>query len=83
MNSTLLISGVRDNFKRGNVGEFLRNAIQPGAQLSIVSAYFTILALEKAKSSIERTFPKRTARRLTERRKAILPEVQNQMTEDT
>ncbi|MGB4802455.1 MAG: helicase-related protein [Anaerolineae bacterium] len=37
-------SGLRDNFQRGSVGEFLREKIQPGSTLSLVSAYFTIYA---------------------------------------
>ncbi|MFQ5434162.1 MAG: helicase-related protein [Anaerolineae bacterium] len=37
-------SGIRDNLKRGSVGEFLRDKIATGSSLSIVSAYFTIYA---------------------------------------
>lgn len=37
-------SGIRDNHTRGSVADFLREHIQPGAQLSFVSAYFTIYA---------------------------------------
>ncbi len=39
-------SGLRDNHSRGTVGEFLENTIQTGAELSVVSAYFTIYAYE-------------------------------------
>jgi SNF2 family DNA or RNA helicase len=37
-------SGIRDNRDRGLVADFLREAIQERASLSIVSAYFTIYA---------------------------------------
>ena len=37
-------SGIRDNYKRGTVGNFLKEKIQSGSSLSIVSAYFTIYA---------------------------------------
>jgi SNF2 family DNA or RNA helicase len=39
-------SGLRDNHSRGTVGVFLENTIQAGAELSVVSAYFTIYAYE-------------------------------------
>ncbi len=39
-----LTSGIRDNYQRGSVGEFLNEKIQAGSALSIVSAYFTIYA---------------------------------------
>ncbi len=38
-------SGIRDTHTRGSVGEFLRDHIQLGAALSIVSAYLTISAV--------------------------------------
>ena len=37
-------SGIRDNLSRGSVGDFLREKIQDGSTLAIVSAYFTIYA---------------------------------------
>src|SRR6266704_4899208 len=37
-------SGIRDNYKRGSVAEFLRDRIRDGSELSVVSAYFTIYA---------------------------------------
>jgi hypothetical protein len=37
-------SGIRDNYLRGAVGDFLREKIEPNCDLSIVSAYFTIYA---------------------------------------
>ena len=39
-----LASGIRDNYQRGSVGEFLGEKIQAGSAVSIVSAYFTIYA---------------------------------------
>ena len=42
---SISVSGIRDNSEaRGSVGQFLKEKIQPGADLSIVSAYFTIYA---------------------------------------
>lgn len=38
-----LASGMRDNFSRGTVGEFLSDRILGNSALSVVSAYFTIL----------------------------------------
>ena len=40
----LLASGIRDNYRRGTVGDFLKAKIRPDASLSVVSAYFTIYA---------------------------------------
>jgi hypothetical protein len=37
-------SGIRDNYLRGAVGEFLLQKIREGSDLSVVSAYFTIYA---------------------------------------
>ena len=37
-------SGIRDNRQRGTAGGFLQDHLQPGSDLSIVSAYFTIHA---------------------------------------
>ena len=45
-------SGIRDNYIRGTVGGFLRETIQPGSTLSIVSAYFTIYAFEALKEQL-------------------------------
>lgn len=49
LNST---SGIRDNYHRGSVGEFLKEKIRSGSALSIVSAYFTIYAFEKLKDQL-------------------------------
>jgi SNF2 family DNA or RNA helicase len=40
-------SAIRDNQGRGKVGDFLKDTIQNGSKLSIVSAYFTIYAYEQ------------------------------------
>lgn len=45
-------SGIRDNLERGSVGDFLKDKIQPGSKLSIVSAYFTIYAFEALKDHL-------------------------------
>ncbi len=45
-------SGIRDNHKRGKVGEFLREKIQSGSKLSFVSAYFTIYAHHALKEEL-------------------------------
>ena len=44
-----LPSGIRDNYERGSVGDFLKEKIQDGTKLSIVSAYFTIYAYDALK----------------------------------
>lgn len=45
-------SGIRDNYQRGSVAEFLLEKIQEGSELSIVSAYFTIYAYESLKDKL-------------------------------
>lgn len=45
-------SGIRDNYLRGSVGDFLKGKIQEGSALSIVSAYFTIYAYESLKTEL-------------------------------
>ena len=50
-------SGIRDNYLRGAVGEFLLEKIRDGSDLSVVSAYFTIYAfgaLQKRLAEIDR-----------------------------
>ncbi len=47
-----IASGIHDNHKRGPVGDFLKEKIQKGAELSIVSAYFTIYAFEALKDQL-------------------------------
>ncbi len=45
-------SAIRDNQGRGRVGDFLKDKIQNGSKLSIVSAYFTIYAYEQIKEKL-------------------------------
>jgi SNF2 family DNA or RNA helicase len=45
-------SGLRDNYSRGNVADFLRSKIREGSQLSIVSAYFTIYAYDALRTCL-------------------------------
>ena len=47
-----LKSNIRDNHKRGNVGDFLKSKIKDGSSLSIVSAYFTIHAFHTLKDHL-------------------------------
>jgi ERCC4-related helicase len=46
------ISGIRDNYTRGSVGDFLREKINSGSTLSVVSAYFTIYAFDALKNHL-------------------------------
>lgn len=45
-------SGIRDNYTRGSVGEFLRAKIANGSRLSVVSAFFTIYAFDALKHQL-------------------------------
>jgi hypothetical protein len=47
-------SGIRDNYKRGLVADFLRTRIKDGSKLSVVSAYFTIYAFDALKDWLTR-----------------------------
>ena len=49
-----LSSAIKDNQSRGKVGDFLKDKIQVGSKLSIVSAYFTIYAYEQLKKNLQR-----------------------------
>lgn len=40
-------SGIRDNHSRGSVGDFLKQQLRAGADLDLVTAYFTIFAYDK------------------------------------
>jgi SNF2 family DNA or RNA helicase len=54
--SPSFVTGIRDNYERGSVGEFLKENIKAGSTLSVVSAYFTIYAyaaLQEQLDSIE------------------------------
>lgn len=46
-------SSIRDNKERGSVGNFLKENVNKNADLSIVSAYFTIYAYEKLKEELD------------------------------
>jgi len=43
---TTLQSGIRDNYFRRKLGDYLKSHIKPECQLSVVSAYFTIYAYQ-------------------------------------
>lgn len=60
-------SGIRDNHRRGSIGEFLKEKILEGSDLSFVSAYFTI--------------QKRAAARLQSGRDFVIPNRQEQATD--
>ncbi len=45
-------SGIRDNHSRGSVGDFLRQELRTGADLDIVTAYFTVFAHDKLKAQL-------------------------------
>lgn len=45
-------SGIRDNHTRGAVAAFLKETIRPGAELSVVSAYFTIYAYDLLRGTL-------------------------------
>jgi SNF2 family DNA or RNA helicase len=47
-------SGLRDNYTRGTVADFLKGRIQDGSRVSIVSAYFTIYAYHALKECLDR-----------------------------
>jgi SNF2 family DNA or RNA helicase len=47
-------SGLKDNHRRGKVGEFLDAKIQAGSLLSFVSAYFTLHAYHALRDALER-----------------------------
>lgn len=46
-------SGIRDNHSRGSVADFLRQNLRPGAELDLVTAYFTIFAYDKLKGHLD------------------------------
>ena len=46
-------SSIRDNHKRGSIGDFLKQQIDKGSNLSVVSAYFTIYAYQRLKDSLD------------------------------
>lgn len=46
-------SSIRDNHSQGTVGDFLKQAILPNSEVSIVSAYFTIYAYHQLKNNLD------------------------------
>jgi SNF2 family DNA or RNA helicase len=46
-------SNIRDNHTRGNVGDFLREKIEPSSELSFVTAYFTIYGYAALREELE------------------------------
>jgi SNF2 family DNA or RNA helicase len=50
----IFTSGLRDNYTRGSVAEFLKGRIQDGSRLSVVSAYFTIYAYYALRTTLDR-----------------------------
>lgn len=54
MTAPTLESGIRDNHARGTVAEFLRENLKPGADLDLVTAYFTVFAYDKLKSHLDK-----------------------------
>lgn len=48
------LSGLRDNYYRGNVGDFLDGKICPDTKLSFVSAYFTLHAYHALRNALDR-----------------------------
>lgn len=60
MNSPTIETSLRDNRpERGGAGAFLREAIDPGAELSFVSAYFTVNAFQELRETLENAGPTR------------------------
>jgi PLD-like domain len=51
--SSLRTSGIRDNHHRGSIGEFLKEKILQGSDLSFVSAYFTIYAYSSLNDQLD------------------------------
>jgi len=49
----MISSSIKDNHKHGSVGQFLIDNIKPQADLSVVSAYFTIYAYSHLKTQLE------------------------------
>ncbi|MBU0679190.1 MAG: ATP-dependent helicase [Verrucomicrobia bacterium] len=46
-------SGIRDNHNRGAIGDFLKEKLRPEADLSFVSAYFTIYAYAALRDELD------------------------------
>jgi hypothetical protein len=54
MAQPLPTTSLKDNRRRGNVGEFLDTSIENGSRLSFVSAYFTLHAYHALRDALER-----------------------------
>lgn len=52
-NSKAIISGIRDNYSRGSVADFLKEKVSAGSELSVVSAYFTIHAYQALREKLD------------------------------
>lgn len=48
-----MASSIRDNFSSGSVGDFLKEQIEPDAEISFASAYFNYYAYMKLKDSLD------------------------------
>ncbi|MBM3854583.1 MAG: hypothetical protein FJ399_15770, partial [Verrucomicrobia bacterium] len=48
-----LLSGIRDNHRRGAVGDFLCDQLKPGAELDLVTAYFTVFAYDRLRTRLD------------------------------
>ena len=46
-------TGIRDNHHRGTVGDFLRTELKAGADLDLVTAYFTVFAYDKLRAQLD------------------------------
>jgi len=53
MGDQFSLSGIWDNHYRGFIGDFLKAKLQAGADLSFVSAYFTIYAYDALKEQLD------------------------------
>jgi len=53
MTTSINLSSIKDNHKHGSVGQFLIDNVKSQADLSIVSAYFTIYAYDHLKTRLE------------------------------
>jgi SNF2 family DNA or RNA helicase len=53
VNNRTLLSGIRDNHARGCVGDYLRDQVQPGCHMSVVSAFFTVYAYDLMKRELD------------------------------
>ncbi|MGK5092034.1 helicase-related protein [Deltaproteobacteria bacterium TL4] len=49
----MIYSAIRDNHAHGTVGDFLKEALLPRSEVSIVSAYFTIYAYHRLKNNLD------------------------------